>query len=322
MNRIEDLMKHETAGDPMTGLKWTRRTTQKIAKLLKKLGIKVSPNTVARLLKKLGYSLRVNAKKIESGSKNPPTPEERNQQFEHISQKRETFARNGNPIISIDTKKKELIGNFKNNGRSWEEEPVPVNDHDFPSDADGIAVPYGIYDTQANRGFVMVGIGAETPAFAVDAIEYWWANCGRKSYPEATELLILADGGGCNGARSRVFKYRLQSQLCDRYDLEVTVCHYPPGASKWNPIEHRLFSEISKNWAGRPLDTYQTALNYIRTTRTASGLRTKARLSRKRYRKGEKVPENEMKRLALSRHRTLPNWNYSLYPRKCEIISE
>ena len=322
MSRIKELVKHETAGDPMTGLKWTRRTTEKISKLLKTLGIEVSPNTVARLLRKLGYSLRVNAKKIESGSKNPPTPEERNQQFEYISQMREAFARNGNPIISIDTKKKELIGNFKNNGHSWEEEPVPVNDHDFPSDASGIAVPYGIYDTQANRGFVMVGVGAQTPAFVVDSIEYWWVNRGRQTYPDATEILILGDCGGGNSARSRVFKYRLQTQLCDRHGLTVTVSHYPPGASKWNPIEHRLFSEISKNWAGKPLDSYQTVLNYIRTTKTATGLDTEASLSRKRYKKGEKVPENEMKKLALLRHEILPNWNYTVHPRKREVISE
>ena len=214
----------------------------------------------------------------------------------------------------VDTKKKDLIGNFKNNGRAWNKEPTPVYDHDFPSDAVGRMVPYGIYDTQANHGFVCVGNSAETPAFAVESIERWWLEEGCARYAEATELLILADCGGANGHRARVWKYRLQKQLCDVYGLTVTVCHYPPGASKWNPIEHRLFSEISKNWAGLPLVNFQTALHYIRTTTTDAGLQVEARYIRKKYEKGEQVTQDEMDALCLTSHDTLPTWNYTLTP--------
>lgn len=305
-------MEHETAGDPITGLKWTRKTTEKIATELRNFGIQVCANTVGRLLKSMRYSLRVNHKRVESGNKNPPKPKDRNRQFEYIADMREAFAQNGNPIISVDTKKKELIGNFKNNGSTWQKSPIPVNDHDFRSDAVGIAVPYGIYDKQANSGYVCLGQSADTPAFAVDSIEHWWVHEGRKRYPHAAELLILADCGGSNSPRSRVWKYRIQKQLCEGHKLTVTVCHYPPGASKWNPVEHRLFAEISKNWAGWPLTSYQTALNFIRTTRTSTGLRVKALWVSKKYPKGEEVPENKMRNLPLHKHETFPHWNYTL----------
>jgi len=307
-------MEHDTGGDPITGLKWSRRTTVKVAKALRKVGIEVGSKTVGRLLKKLGFSLRVNHKRIESGNRNPPKPKERDRQFNYIGAMRESFARRGEPIISVDTKKKELIGNFKNGGRSWEKEAIPVYDHDFPSDAAGRVVPYGIYDTQANRGLVCVGSSAETPAFAVDSIVRWWKEEGQNRYPRATKLLILADCGGANSARSRVWKYRIQKQLCDAYRLTVSVCHYPPGASKWNPIEHRLFSEISKNWAGKPLVSFHTALRYIRTTNTSSGLRVLARLINKKYEKGERVSQAEMNFLRLSRPKSSPMWNYTLSP--------
>jgi hypothetical protein len=309
-------MKHATGGDPMTDRKWTRKTTGKIAKELKKLGIKVSAKTVGNLLKSMGYSLRVNQKKIASGSKNPPKPKERNRQFEYISELRETFAKKGNPIISVDAKKKELIGNFKNAGKAWEKEALPVNDHDFRSDARGLAVPFGLYDTQANLGYVSVGNSAETPAFAVDSIEHWWIHYGQKLYPSARELLVLADCGGANAARSRVLKYEIQRQFCDVYNLKVTFCHYPPGTSKWNPIEHRLFSQITKNWAGKPLVSFKAAANYIRGTRTESGLKVRAWLVRRKYEKGKKVSEEEMKKVVLSRHKTLPQWNYTISPRR------
>ena len=308
------MLKHETAGDPTSGLKWTHKTPARIAEQLRRLGITVSPRTVARLLKEMGFSLRVNHKKLESGNRNPPSREVRDQQFGHISQMREAFASRGSPIISVDTKKKELIGRFKNNGTSWEQEPCFVNDHDFRTDAVGRAAPYGIYDTLANRGFVVVGTSRETPAFAVDAITLWWKSTGSRMYPEAHELLILADCGGGNAARSRVWKYRLQHVLCNRHDVTVTVCHYPPGASKWNPIEHRLFSEISKNWAGKPLESFETVVKCIRATRTSSGLRVSARLLQKEYENGEKVSDTGMKELSISRHEVLPDWNYTLAP--------
>lgn len=307
-------MKHDTAGDPITGMKWSRKTTEKIAKELERLSIAISPNTVGRLLKDMRFSLRVNHKKRELQSKNPPSRKIRDQQFEYISQMREAFASRGSPIISVDAKKKELVGNFKNNGTSWEREPYIVGDHDFPSYASGIAIPYGIYDTLGNRGFIVVGISHETPAFAVDALGLWWKACGSNMYPEAKELLVLADGGGSNGSRCRAWKYRLQNQFCSRYCLTVTVCHYPPGASKWNPIEHRLFSEISKNWAGKPLESYETLLNYVRTTKTSSGLRVRARLMPKYYDKGERISDDEMEELAFIPHETFSNWNYTFIP--------
>lgn len=309
-------MTHETAGDPMTGLKWTKKTTQKIADELNSIGIHVSPKTVARLLKQMRFSLRVNQKKLESGNKNPPDPRIRDQQFQYIRQLRDRYALEGNPTISVDTKKKELIGNFKNPGRTWEQVATEVKDHDFRSDADGIAVPYGIYDTERNAGAVFLGTTSDTPAFAVDCIEKWWALYGCKQYPQARQLLILADSGGSNSPRSRVWKYGLHQKLCKEHDLTVTVCHYPPGASKWNPIEHRLFSEISKNWSGKPLDTFETALKYIRTTKSSAGLNVRARLITKRYTKGEKVANPEMKQLPLRQHPSLPDWNYTLAPPK------
>lgn len=305
-------MKNETAGDPMGGLKWTRKTTEKIAATLCRSGLKVSPNTVARLLKGLGYSLRVNSKKCESGNKNPPPRQVRNRQFCYINRLRNAFAKRGSPIISVDCKKKELIGNFKNNGTSWQHKPYEVNDHDFRNDAHGIAIPYSIYDTEANSGFVVVGTSHETPAFAVDAITLWWKHCGEKAYPKAKELLILADCGGGNSARSRVWKYRLEHTLCARYNLTITVCHYPPGASKWNPVEHRLLSEISKNWAGKPLESYKTTINYIRTTKTTTGLNVRATLNQRYYPKGESVTDEDLETLSLHHHTTRPAWNYTL----------
>lgn len=308
-------MEHDTGGDPITGLKWSRRTTTKVAKALHEIGIEVGAKTVGRLLKELGFSLRVNHKRIESGNRNPPHPKERDRQFNYIGAMRESFARRCEPIISVDTKKKELVGNFKNGGRAWEKNAIAVYDHDFPSDAAGRVVPYGIYDTQANRGLVCLGSSAETPAFAVDSVVQWWKEQGQSRYPHATKLLILADCGGANSVRSRVWKYRIQNQLCDPYRLTVSVCHYPPGTSKWNPIEHRLFSEISKNWAGKPLVSVQTALGYIRTTHTSSGLRVLARFVTKKYEKGERVSTADMNSLRLSRPKTSPMWNYTLSPK-------
>ncbi len=303
-------MEHDTAGDPMTGIKWTRRTTEKIAAELRDGGIDVCANTVAKLLKGLEFRLRVNHKKLSRHS-----PPDRDAQFAYIAAQREGFARQGLPIVSIDSKKRELVGNFKNNGATWSRYPTAVNDHDFRSDAEGIALPYGVYDLSANHGYLFVGTAHDTPAFAVDNLVRWWNYQGRRRYPGANELLVLADGGGSNGARTRAWKHTLQERLCDRHRLTVTVCHYPSGASKWNPIEHRLFSELSKNWAGKPLDSYQTIINYARTTRTSTGLHVDAYLVDTDYPTGVKISDQAMKQLQLRPHDTQPTRNYTLSPR-------
>lgn len=306
-------MQHDTAGDPMSGLKWTQKTTDKIATELLSVGITVSPNTVARLLKQMGYSLRVNHKKLARVC--TTSPADRDAQFVHIAALREDFAARGLPVISVDTKKKEPIGRFKNPGVAWSRTPVLVKDHDFRSEADGVAIPYGIYDLQANRGTLYIGTSRATAAFAVDAIEAWWIDDARQRYPHARELAILADGGGSNGSRCRAWKHRLQQQLSERHGLSVTVAHYPPGTSKWNPIEHRLFSEISKNWAGRPLDSYETTLNCIGTTTTKTGLTVRAQLVDQLYEKDVKITDAQMHDLPISNHDSLPKWNYTLSPR-------
>jgi len=302
-------MRHDTAGDPITGVKWSRRTTRKIAEELTALGIAVSKNTVGRLLKQLKFKLHVNRKQIAS-TKNP----DRNQQFLYIGQQRERFVNQGLPVISVDTKKKEQMGNFKNAGSKWDREPVLVNDHDFRSEADGMAIPYGIYDTQANRGAVFVGTSHDTPAFAVDAIAQWWLKEGCQRYPFAGELFILADGGGSNGPRCRVWRKAIQDTICTPLGLIVTVSHYPPGASKWNPIEHRLFSQISKNWAGEPLTDIDKILNFIRTTKTESGLTVNAYLIPENYDTGIKISDAEMRQLNLVPHELLGRWNYTVRP--------
>jgi hypothetical protein len=307
--RIEELMRHETAGDPMSGLKWTRRTTVKIASELSSLDIEVSARTVARLLKTMDFSLRVNHKKL-AGNSNP----DRDAQFTRIAELREYCAAASLPVISVDTKKKELVGTFKNAGAKWDREPVLVNDHDFRSEAEGIAVPYGIYDLQANRGTLLVGTSYDTPEFAVDCLEKWWRSEGRQRYPDAGHLAILADGGGSNGASCRAWKMGLQRRLCDQHALTVTVAHYPPGASKWNPIEHRFFSELSKNWAGRPLDSHETILKYARTTTTSTGLRVRAQLVRRPYEKGIRITDLQMRELAITKDKDLPKWNYTIVP--------
>ena len=305
-------MAQDTAGDPITGLKWTRKTTQKIARELRRAGIRLSKNTVARLLRELGYSLRVNHKKLARAC----APQERDRQFRCIKTMRRYFESKGLPIVSVDTKKKELVGRFKNPGTAWAKTPILVKDHDFRSEALGLAVPYGIYDLLANRGHVLVGLSHDTSAFAVDAITGWWKREGHRRYPHANHLLVLADNGGSNGSTSRSWKHYLQTNLCNRFGCAVTVCHYPSGASKWNPIEHRLFSEISKNWAGRPLDSVDTILKYIRTTRTATGLRVTAALTRRKYAKGVKISDHAMETLRLKRRRVLPQWNYTLRPQR------
>jgi hypothetical protein len=255
-------MKYETAGDPMTGLKWTRKATRKIALELKGQGIMVSDKWVGCILKELGYSLQSNRKRIAlSGNGSLKRRAERDQQFRHICRMREHFARSQEPVISVDTKKKELIGNFKNSGRVWRDRACDVADHDFPSYASAKIIPYGIYDTIANEGAICIGVTHDTAAFAVDSICAWWEKYGSQRYPHARRILVLADNGGSNSPSNTAWQYHLWCDFSQRYGLKVCVRHYPAGASKWNPIEHRLFSEISKNWAGVPLVDLQTALS-------------------------------------------------------------
>jgi len=306
---IERLMKEDTAGDPITGIKWTHKTTDKIRRQLRRAGIRVCSNTVGRLLKKLDFSLHVNNKTLSSGS-----GVDRDRQFRCIRSARKRFERLGLPIISVDTKKREMIGKFKNAGAKWAQAATPVLDHDFRTDAIGVAISYGIYDPQANQGSIFVGTSHDTAEFAGDALARWWMREGRNRYPYAKHILILADCGGSNGNRTAAWKCALQEKLCDGLGLTVTVSHYPPGASKWNPIEHRLFSEVSKNWAAQPLDSYKTMLNYIRTTRTKHGLSVTATLLKGHYPTGQKPDAVQVSRLNLRRHPTLPAWNYTVKP--------
>jgi len=303
-------MEHETAGDPITGLKWTRKTLKKVAHELKSLGIHVGKTTIGRLLKAMRFSLRVNHKKLSNRSKKG---KDRNAQFEYIKRLRVLCVNNGDPIVSVDTKKRELIGRFKNPGQAWKQIAELVNDHDFPSLAIGLAILYGIYDVQHNDGMVNVGISHDTPEFAVDSIELWWRLVGRQRYPKAKHLYILADGGGSNGSVVKVWKYKLQL-FAKRHGLTISVSHYPPGTSKWNPIEHLMFSQISNNWAGTPLETYETLLNYIRTTTTETGLKIKAYLNQKSYDTGKTIDDDQIADLFIQHHDTFPKWNYTLYP--------
>ena len=315
-------MRPSTAGDPMTGIKWTRKTTTKVSDELRKLDIKVGARTVARLLDGLEYRLRVNHKKLSRGSAR--TRSERDQQFRYIEDMRRSFAQRGLPVISVDTKKKELIGCFKNPGTVWTKVATPVNDHDFRSDASHIASPYGVFDPVANRGHVFVGTSYDTPGFATDCIKRWWTSDGRARYPNADKLLILADNGGSNGSRCRAWKHGLMTRLSTPSGLEVTVCHYPSGASKWNPIEHRLFSQISKNWAGEPLGSLEVMLNFIRTTKTQTGLRVRATLMKGTYPKGLKLTAADMAEPAPRTPRRDPRLELHdrvlSARRKCELI--
>lgn len=295
----------------MSEQKWLRSSLRALSKRLEASGHKASPPTVARLLGDLDYALHVNVKKLEASASRP----DRNAQFEYIAAQRQAFQAAGLPSISVDTKKKELIGNFKNAGQSWSQSAEAVNVHDFPQDALGRAVPYGIYDMRHNEGTVYVGSSADTPDFAVDVIARWWQTTGRSCFNSADHLLILADAGGSNGCRPRLWKHQLQQQLCDRFGLTVTVCHYPTGCSKWNPVEHRLFGPISINWAGKPLRTWEAMLAYIRGAKTTTGLAVQAYLHQNTYVTGRTVSDAQMQTLNLERHVVCPNWNYTIRPR-------
>ena len=263
---------------------------------------------MARLLGSLNFSLRINQKAIA-----PKTHPQRDEQFRHIASLRATLDP-AVPAISVDAKKKELIGRFFNGGSAWKQQPEKVFDHDFPSWALGKATPYGIYDLQANTGWVGLGLSHDTPHFAVDCIEAWWSCDGRQRYPGATQLLVFADSGGSNGISPLAWRHGLQQHLCNRHGLTVTVTHYPSGCSKFNPIEHRLFSEISKNWSGVPLDSVETILNYIRTTRTKSGLRVHAELINREYKTGVKITKQQQEQMDLTRNDFLPRLNYTIAP--------
>jgi hypothetical protein len=294
----------------MTGQKWVRRSLRQLSKALRKRGYSIGRMTVRRLLQEAEYSLKANRKE-QSGRPHP----DRDRQFRYIARVKRVFTAAGHPVISVDTKKKELIGNFKNPGQAWCRQAEMVNVHDFRHDAVGRAVPYGIYDLTHNEGFVVVGTSADTSEFAVDAIRMWWEDKDRPSYPDETKVLILSDAGGSDGCRFRLWKKQLQEQLADRLGIEVMVCHYPTRASKWNPIEHRLFSHISLNWAGKPLRSFGIMLACIRGTTTETGLKVRAFLLDRVYQRGIKVSNQVMQDLNLQRRAICPNWNYVIKPR-------
>jgi hypothetical protein len=307
---LEALVEPETAGDPQSEQKWVRSSLHQLSRRLGELGHGASPPTVGRLLRDRDYSPRVNSKQ-EAGADHP----DRGEQFRYLETQKQAYLSAGKPVISVDTKKKELIGNFANAGPAWGQGAERVNLHDFPQDALGRAVPYGIYDLRFNRGSVYVGESADTPRFAVAAIVTWWREEGQAAYPEAQELLVLADSGGSNGCQPRAWKGQLQEQLADELGLTVTVCHYPRGCSKWNPVEHRLFGPISINWAGQPLRTFERVVGLIRGTTTRGGLTVRAARLRGEYPTGESLSNAAMKELELERHATCPRWNYTIRPR-------
>lgn len=308
--QLELLLADEVAGGPISGVKWSRKSLRKLSQALADEEYQVCANTVRRLLKEQDFSLRSNQKRL-SGKQHP----QRNEQFEYIATQKMLFRTMGWPIISVDAKKKELIGLFKNCGYSWRQAEMAVNIYDFPSMAIGKASPYGIYDPTHNQGVVFVGTSADTAEFAVDCIAAWCHAEGNSYYPQAPVMLILCDGGGSNGYRTRLWKRQLQEEIADKLGLAVMVCHYPTGASKWNPIEHRMFSLISNNWAGQPLISYETVINFIQTTRSKTGFTARAELVEKTYQIGIKVPDAEMNALNLVRHPVCPQWNYTIIPR-------
>jgi hypothetical protein len=295
----------------MSPLRWTCKSKAKLAAELTKQGWKVSETTVGRMLHAMGYSLQA-LRKNREGISHP----DRNAQFEYISAAAKDFLDRGQPVISVDTKKKELVGDFKNKGQEWQHKgnPDEVLVHDFPSDAIGKAIPYGIYDMARNEAYVSVGCDHDTPAFAVASIRRWWTTMGSPTYPDARDLLITADAGGSNGYRSRVWKAQLQ-KFADEFGLRIQVSHFPPGTSKWNKIEHRLFCHITKNWRGRPLTSFETVVRLIGCTRTGKGLRVRAKFDKRKYPIGVVVSKMEMEALALHQHDFHGDWNYELRPR-------
>lgn len=309
MLQLEKMLEPLTRGHPESVLKWTCLSTRTLAAALKKKGFEVSHTKVGDLLKESGFSLQSNSKQLE-GSNNP----DRNKQFLYINDKTERFMDSGQPVISVDTKKKELIGNYKNGGKEYRQikDPRAVNVHDF---GDKKAAPYGIYDIGNNEGFVNVGTSSDTSEFAVFSIKQWWLRMGKKQFVKADKILITADGGGSNGYRAKLWKTELQ-KLADCLNLEITVCHFPPGTSKWNKIEHRLFSHISMNWKGIPLEDYETVVQLIGAVKTTTGLKVKARLDLNEYEKGKVISSDEMGMVNLKKHKFHGEWNYTIKPNK------
>ena len=310
LGALDRLIDPETRGDPESPLRWICKSTRTLAAQLTRRKHPVSHMKVAQLLREQGYSLQGN-RKTEEGGDHP----DRDAQFRHINTQVKRALAKGVPVISVDTKKKELVGNYENGGRQWlpAKQPVKVNGHDFPQPDIPRAYPYGVYDVERNRGFVNVGTNHDTGAFAVASIRGWWRAEGRRLYPKTRDLLITADGGGSNGWRLRLWKLELQ-KLADETGLALSVCHFPPGTSKWNKIEHRLFSFISSNWRGEPLRDYETIVRLIARTTTAKGLKVTCRLDRRKYPTGRKVTDEEMKRVNLERNKFHGDWNYTIRP--------
>lgn len=309
---LEALVASTTRGDPMSPLRWTCKSTRVLAEELAREGHPVSHATVASMLDDLGYSLQGNRKTREGGS-HP----DRNAQFEYIARKVKAFQRRGQPVISVDTKKKENVGDFKNGGREWRRrgDPVQVRVHDFQDPQLGKAIPYGVFDMTRNKGWVSVGTDHDTAEFAVQTIRHWWRQMGHRAYPRARDLLITADGGGSNGSRNRLWKVALQ-KLADQTELRISVCHFPPGTSKWNKIEHQMFCHITKNWRGRPLETLGVIVNLIGNTKTERGLRIRAALDTGRYPSGIKVTDEEMSELTIKPAFFHGDWNYTIGGRR------
>lgn len=307
---LEKLIDPSTRGDPQSLLCWTSKSTSKLADALKQIGHQISPRTVAKLLIELGYSLQSNRKSLKE-----KTAPDRDAQFQYINQQVNDFGLRRQPVISVDTKKKELIGEYYNQGQEWQpkKEPILVKTHDFPNQELGKVIPYGIYDIASNLGWVNVGVDHDTAAFAVASIKQWWQEMGQKMYPEASELLITADCGGSNGYRVRLWKTELQ-KLATETGLKIKVCHFPPGTSKWNKIEHRMFCHITENWRGRPLVSREVVVNLIGNTTTKTGLNIQARLDQNSYPIGQKISDEELENVNLRRDRFQGNWNYSILP--------
>lgn len=307
---LEQLVDPDTRGDPMSALRWTCKSTRQLAAILRQQGHPVSHRVVAELLRANGYSLQANVKTLE-GTQHP----DRDAQFRYLNERIKHFLEQGLPVISVDTKKKELVGAFKTSGREWQpqQQPVEVNVHDFPDPQRGKAIPYGIYDVGHNSGWVSVGQDHDTASFAVASLQRWWQVVGRPSYPQAKQLLVSADSGGSNGYRLRLWKLELQ-HFADDAGVEITVCHLPPGTSKWNKIEHRLFSHISLNWRGHPLTSHEVVVDLIGATTTTTGLRVQAELDPGTYPTKIKVSDTELATVHITPHQFHGEWNYTISP--------